>query len=410
MTLFRTLTLLSALVFAPGTLAAEEPKELTLGECIAIAMERQPSLKAAHASRDASAIGRQALYNIGPVGSLLARDLPVRKAQADRGIAAADADVQKAYNEVVHDVTRLYYSVVYAKMQEQHAERVMTQLKAFADISKDLLDSPTPGEMTKAKYDTMVIAVAKVRKLHGKAGTGAKRAEAALREAMGVSDSVPAIHVKDRVLPVMDQKVDFKKDEVVEMALSRRPEMVLAQAGADAFRLEVCAQDRVLLRRKVATFAAGSDIHARMFPAGSRDPGGDYRPEPLLPEMPTLMVGRRSERVARAQALSRRADSVLEKARNLIVLEAESAFLDFDDATKNVAIAKEAFDASRDLMDRVREGFDNPKASKDQLVLSYGQAAEAQAEYHIAVFQHLLDLAALERITAGGVRPAFPGR
>ncbi|MFO0803122.1 MAG: TolC family protein [Gemmataceae bacterium] len=410
MTPFRTLTLLSALVFAPGTLSAEEPKELTLGECIAIAVERQPSLKAAHASRDASAIGRQALYNIGPVGSLLTRDLPVRKAQADRGIAAADADVQKAYNEVVHDVTRLYYSVVYAKIQEQHAERVMTQLKAFADISKDLLDSPTPGEMTKAKYDTMVIAVAKVRKLYGKAGTGAKRAEAALREAMGVSDSAPGILVKDRVLPVMDQKVDFKKDEIVEMALSRRPEMVLAQAGADAFRLEVCAQDRVLLRRKVATFAAGADIHARMFPAGSRDPGGDYRPEPLLPEMPTLIVGRRSERVARAQALSRRADSVREKARNLIVLEAESAFLDFEDATKSVAIAKEAFDASRDLMDRVREGFDNPKAPKDQLVMNYGQAAEAQAEYHIAVFQHLLDLAALERITAGGVRPAFPGR
>lgn len=395
----------------PGRVAAEDKvRELSLGECIAIAVERQPALKAAQASRDSNAIGRQALYNIGPVGSLLSRDLPVRKAQADRGVTAADADVQKTYNEVVHDVTRLYYSVVYAKLQDAHAKDVVAQLEAFADISKKLLDSPTPGEMTQAKYDTMIIAVAKVRKLRGKAETGVKRAEAALREAMGVSDDSPEILVKDRKLPEMDQKVGLKKEQVVEMALSRRPEMVLAQAGADAFRLEVCAQDRVRFRRKVPTFAAGSDIHARMFPSGSRDPDRDYRPEPVLPEMPSLVVGRRSERVARVQALSRRADSVQEKARNLIVLEAETTYFDFEDAAKSVGIAKESLAASRDLMDRVREGFDNPKAPKDQLVLSYGQAAEAQAEYNLALFQYVLDMAAMERVTAGGVRPAFPGR
>ncbi len=61
-------------------------------------------------------------------------------------------------------------------------------------------------------------------------------------------------------------------------------------------------------------------------------------------------------------------------------------------------------------MDRIREGFDNPKSPKEQLLLSYAQAAEAQAEYAEAAFQYLLTLAALERVTAGGVRPAFPGR
>jgi hypothetical protein len=44
------------------------------------------------------------------------------------------------------------------------------------------------------------------------------------------------------------------------------------------------------------------------------------------------------------------------------------------------------------------------------LLLMYGHSAEEQAAYVEAAFQYLLTLAALERVTAGGVRPAFPGR
>ena len=37
-------------------------------------------------------------------------------------------------------------------------------------------------------------------------------------------------------------------------------------------------------------------------------------------------------------------------------------------------------------------------------------AAKAQSEYVQAVHDYLLALAALERVTAGGIRPDFPGR
>lgn len=408
-----SLVLALGFLSAPQALAQEkkdEVRELSLGECIAIAVERQPSLKAAFASQDSTTIARQALYNIGPVGNLLAPDLKVRKAQADRGLTAAEAEVQKVHAEVVHDVTRLYYSVVYARVQVQHLEDVVAQIEAFADFSKKLLNSTTPGEMTQAKYDTMLLAVSKVRKLRGTAQTGVKKAEAALREAMGVSDGSLKFRVKDRELPVMQQNYPLKSEEVVEMALARRPELIMAQAGADAFRLEACAQDRVRFRRKVPTLAAGSDLHAKLFPTGSRDPGQNYRPEPILPEMPGMVVGRRSERVARVEALSRRADSVQEKARNLIVLEAESTFLEWDEAAKNIAFSKEALTAAKDLMEKIQESFDNPKAQKDQLIRGYGEAAEAIAEYNSAVFQYLLEMAAMERVTAGGIRPEFPGR
>jgi hypothetical protein len=37
-------------------------------------------------------------------------------------------------------------------------------------------------------------------------------------------------------------------------------------------------------------------------------------------------------------------------------------------------------------------------------------AGRAQADYVEAVLEHLKALAALERVTAGGIVPAFPGR
>ena len=111
--------------------AAQPPKEekpndgvpeLSLGDCIAIAIERQPSLRAMRSSQEATAAGQHALNNIGRLGSLLSPDLPIRKEQAQRGVIAAAADLQKLHNEVVHDVTRLYYTVVYARQQQQLAD------------------------------------------------------------------------------------------------------------------------------------------------------------------------------------------------------------------------------------------------------------------------------------------------
>jgi outer membrane protein TolC len=394
----------------PNDKAKEDVLQLSLADCIAVAVERQPALKAVRASQDASAAGQQALQNMGRLASLLSRDLPVRKEQASYGMVAASADVQKTYNEVVHDVTRLYYSVVYARQQEQLVNDVVAQTEAFVDIGKKLLRSTTPGEMTQAKLDVMLISLAKVRRMQGRAQTGVKQSEAALREILGVADGSLPFRVKDKELPVMEQDVPLTKEQVVQMALSRRPEMTLSAAGAEAFRLEVCAQDRVRFRRSVPTLAAGSDLHARLLPSGSRDPRHDYRPEPIVPEMPTLVVGRRADRVARVQAYSRRADAVHEKVRDLLILEAETTFFDFEDAAKSLTLSKEGYTASKDLMERIREGFDNPKAAKDQLLVNYGQAAEAQAEYVQTVFQYLLEMAAMERVTAGGVRPAFPGR
>ena len=384
--------------------------EYTLGECIAIALERQPTLRAVRASQSGTAAGIQALDNIGRLGQLVAKDLPVRKEQAQRGAIAAAADVQKTHNEIVHDVTRLYYTVVYARQVGVIAEDVVAQVELLTKIGRDILNSPTPGTMTRAKLDAMEIGLEDARRLQRMAQQGERRAYAALRELLAIQDTGVRFRVKDNELPVMAQNIPLTEELVVELALCRRPELALAAAGADAFRLEVYAQNAVRFKKTVPTLATGSDIKAREVPGTVRDLSTQYKPGAIMPEMPPQLVGNQADRVARAMAYSQRADAVFEKARNLVHLEAENAFWEYDLAAKNVAGGKRKFEAGKDLMERVRENADNPKAEREQLVRGYIDAAKAQSDYVEAVWQYLLTLAHLERVTAGGVRPDFPGR
>lgn len=376
-----------------------------------IALERHPSLKAARASVAATEAGFRALTHFGTVGTLLSPDLEVRKQQAQRGLAAATAEYQKVYNEIVQDVVRLYYTAVYAREQQALADDLVGQLKELVEIAREILrTAKNPADLaglSSSKVLIMEIGLQTAQELQVDARTGHQRAMAALRQLMAVDEGTFAFRVKDTELPLMEQKVPLTKEQVVEMALGRRPELALAAAGVDAFRLEVYAQARIPFRRVVPTLAAATDLHAREVPPAMR--GSDYRPGGLAPEMPTQLVGSKFDRVCRALAFSQRADAVYESARNLIRLEAENGYYEFEAAAEKLKVAKAKRASGLELQRSSRENAPNIKA-KDQLVQAEVAAAKAQSDFVQAKYQYLLALAALERITAGGVRPAFPDR
>ncbi len=384
---------------------------LSLGECIAIALERQPSLKAARASSSATTVGYESLLKIGKVGNLLSPDLDIRKQQAQQGLLAACAEIQKAQNEILQDVTRLYYSVVYAKQQELIGADVAGQLKELIAIAWKLLeDTPNPKDLeglTKGKILAMESGLLIVQQKIAEARIGRLRAIAALRQVMAVNDQEFTFQVKDVELPLMAQKVPVTKELVVQQALCRRPELALAAAGVDAFRLEVYAQAKIPFRKVVPTFASGSDLHAKDIPQADR--GKDYRPGGISPELPPQLVGSKFDRVRRAMEFSQRADAVFDSARSLITLEAENGYLELLFATQKLKYQKKNLELALDIQKTAREQAPNTK-DKSITVQAEVFAAKAQSDYVEAVFQHLLALSALERITAGGISPAFPGR
>jgi hypothetical protein len=389
----------------------ESGPELTLGECIAIALERQPSLKAVKDSTAATEAGYRALTSFGTVNTFFSPDLDIRKQQAKRGLMATSAEYQKLYNEVVQDVIRLYYTAVYARQQQQLAENAVVQLEYWVRVGEIFLKETAPanlGGFNYLKLQIMKNGLIEAQKLHARATVGRHKALSGLREVMGVDERAFPFRVKDTAMPVMKQNVPLTMERVVDLALERRPELVLAAAGVDAFRLEVYAQGKIPFKRVVPTLASGADIHAKEVPQTVRSTY-EYRPGGILPEMPTQLVGSKFDRVCRAMAFAQRAEALYEKAHNLIVAEAETTYLDFEFASRQLTLAKQQFDLSKDIQTQARENVDLSK-EKDQLLQAEVIAAKAQSDYLQAVHDYLLVLAALERVTAGGIRPEFPGR
>jgi outer membrane protein TolC len=377
----------------------------SLAECIAIAHDRNPTVRAARAALAASEAGQRALGNIHPFTTVLAPDLPIRREQAARGLTVAFAEIQKAETEIAHDVTILYYGFVYARQEEQTATYVIDQLQAFYDIAKNLLETAPTKRVNQFTIYALQEAIAEVKRLRIDAQIGQRLALAALREALGVeqcSDVVP----RDVELPVMGGTVT--QEQVVALALANRPELAQAAAGVDVFRLEVCAQDRLRFRTTVPTLASGTDLHARFIPGPSRN--GEYRPGALAPELPTTLVGKREDRVARAHAYSTRQDEVYAKTRQLIELEAINSYLAWKSATDKMVLAKERFERSRSAAELGQKNIANADIPFETIVRNEALAGRAQADYLTVVYDHIKALARMRRVTAGGVTPAFPNR
>jgi len=391
----------------PPPAATPTGPTLNLGECIAVGLERNPTIKAAIHSLNAAQAGRQALGNMPRYAEFLKKELPIRRQQADRGLVIAEADVRKARQDITYDVTRLYYTYVYASQQEKTAGDVIEQMEVFYNVAEEIWKTGIRDPKIKVDQFTLYNLrnrITDVKMLQVKAEVGRKQALDALKEAMGVDETFQ-FAPRDTELPLMAGTV--AKEDVIQRALAGRPEIAQAAAGVDAFRLEVCAQAKAR-GLQVPTLAAGSDLHARQVPLAVRT-DTEYRPGAIAPEMPMGMVGRTEDRVARAWELSHRQGAVYEKAVNLIRLEAAYAFQTWEATTRRRDEARRRFEDARKMVVESR-AVAATRQDPELLFNNEALAGKAQAEYVESVLEHLKALAALERVTAGGVVPAFPGR
>jgi outer membrane protein TolC len=383
----------------PGRPAAESAR--TLPDCIQLALENQPALAAQRASLAAANDNQQALENLR-VPDIIARELPVRRKQAALGVQAAAAGLEQAERDTIYAVTRTYYTVVYARQQRQVANELVQNLTATREIA-DRLEKQGVREVTTASVDRATIYLSLAQTRLDQAEAGVERATAALREAMGLPPG-SCLVVADDHLPDPPCRPSCRAD-IVNLALSRRGELVQAGSLAEATNLEVDAQ-ATSHRAKMGTFAAGADIHSREVPPGIAD--GEYRPGAVAPEMPTLLAGSRSARVERARSFSARAAAVADKTRGLIALEAEDAYLRWEEASRKVPRTQSAATKANKLaVDQAKDYGTNGKVKTEDLIAAQVFAAQVQSQHVESLFQKVLALAALERITGGGFCAGF---
>jgi outer membrane protein TolC len=393
---------------APGpvsTAPIAAPLTLTLADAIHLALEKNPRIAAQSASLAAVEDGRQALDNLRAPG-LLVPELPIRRRQADLGVTAASAAVEIARHEVVYAVTRTYLSVLYAREQERVTRGVVDRLTAVRTAADDALKAGS-REATTADVSrtTAYLRLAEIKNTQAKAGV--LRARAALKEAIGLGPDCCVEVVGDR-LPVPTARPCL--GEIVAAALARRGELIQANIFAEVVCLEIEAQGTSFLKR-METFASGSDIHGHQVPPGIHN--NEYLPGAVPPEMPVVLVGSKGDRVKHAQSLHARALAVVDTTRNLITLEAEDAWLRWDEAARQVRQGREGADAGNVLAkDLDKQRASGLKVRVEDVVNAHVLASQSEAQYNEALFHELLALADLERITAGtfcaGILDAAP--
>jgi outer membrane protein TolC len=379
----------------PAAEAAARVQVLDLAACRRLALERQPAIAAAQASVALAQERAAALDKLHAI-PLVASDLPIRRQQAALGVTAAEAQLEQARWDAVYDATRSYLSVVYARLQLKVADAALADLAKVREQAKDA------GKDRVARQAAVYIMAVEGRRETAREGVG--RALAALREALGLPADA-CIDVADSRLPDLDVKVC--REDVIALALARRGEMVQAATAAEVTGYEVTAQDARRFGPTARTFAAATDVHAQPVPPASR--GTEYAPAAVGPEMPTLLVGKRADRVEQARLLSARAESVADKTRGLLTLEADDAFQRWLEASRKLpkarAAAKDAAELGEELSQNVKDIMQDIRFS--EVTAAKTIASQLRLEANETHYQYLLSLAALERITAGGFCAGF---
>jgi outer membrane protein TolC len=368
-------------------------------------MDRQPRVAAARASLAATEEGRRALEAMR-LAAVLSHEIPIRRRQAALGVNAAAAGVEQAEREAAYAVTRAYYTVVYSRLQEAVARGVVERLGAIRDTAKRSVDEGARNVTSNdVNRTTVYLRLAEAK--HTQAAQSARRALALLSESVGLGCDV-LLNVADSDLPA--PALHVTEEEIVALALSRRAELVRVNVFAQVTCLEADAQ-ATSFHPRMATFAAGSDIHATQVPQEVRN--SEYRPGAVPPEMPTLLVGSRCERIKRARELHGRALSVIEVTHNLITLEARDAFLRWEEAVQQIAKAREAATSGQQLAEDLTKdytSFPGKAVRTEEVVNARVLAAQARSQYYEYLYRQVLALADLERATGGafcaGLAPA----
>jgi outer membrane protein TolC len=392
----------------PGQLPATGPagskNVLSLADCVHIGLEHQPSIKAQWATIAAAEKQVIALDRMGGLARV-SREMPYRKQQACLGVAISQAGLQVVQWETIYSITRCYFMVTYARQQETVVKNLLEIMGQSLKIADATVQAGTVnGALTQQDADKLRVNIDLLRIRLIEASSGTIRATAALREAMGLGCDEELLPLADALPPIGDA-IDCAA--VVQMALTRRGELVQVQNLAQVTDLEVCAQNNHGLLPLKLTFAAGADIHSVPVPPGSNN--GTYRPAALGVEMPTTLVGRKNDRVGRAQDFSARNGAVVEKTQNLIALEAQDAFHKWQAAADQVKVLRDSAGTSAKLADSITQRFNtNPgKVSSEDYLRARTLDDQTQAQLNEALFHHAIGLAALERITAGGFIPSY---
>jgi outer membrane protein TolC len=309
---------------------------------------------------------------------------------AKKTYLASEDDVQSNINDVIYNVKKTYYTLLYSMQQEKvYADSVhdftvhLAQANAFYRIG------------TKAKIDVLTaeynLGKAKLDLI--KAKNSVKLAYADVNNAIGIPEFKD--YAIDENLETRTYEVDL--DNMLQTAFETRPEYLAYKKKADASNLLIKASKRAFLP-EVKAYASAQ--------FGGKEPGKDvgyqFGANVAYSNFNALLL---KKQVDESKATAKRDLAELEKIRQNVYLEVKQAYIDVQNAKDSIPVAQLAMMQAKEQYDlasgRYKVGLGDAVELKD----AENTYRKAQLEYYSNLMNYNISVANLERVTGSPISP-----
>ena len=422
----KIIPLLFFILLLPLTVLAVEPAAVNtynLKQCIAIALEKQPSLRASAGTVKASeskvgqakanyypqlnlSSGYQRIgpttppgetqdaydqYSAGISLGMTLFDFGKTSTQVkiqNLNVNASRADYEDVAAQIVLNVKNAYYNLLQTERNRDVAVDTMKQFQQHLDQANAFFRIGTKPkfDVTKAEVD---LGNARLNVL--KADNALRVARITLKDVMGIPDSAD--------FPIVDnlayQKNDLPLNDALNAAYANRPDLraVIARREAAERSIDLARKDYY----PTLSGSAGYGYSGTDFPLGSGWNAGAALSFPIFSGLSTKYQV--DEARANLEVLKANEDSI----RQAIRLDVEKAYLYVQDTAQQISLSEITVFQARENYDlasgRYKEGVGNPIEVADATIT----LNNARANMNTALYNHKIAQAGLEK--AIGAKP-----
>ena len=371
-----------------------------------------PSLSNVRITGGGSLVTEAQVYRGELSAKLLLLDFGERSAvvaAAREQLMMANVGFNGTHQKIVFQVTDRFYQLGTARQKVLVSQSALEAAQTVEQAVQARIDNglATKPELLQAQQQTAQTA------FDVEATTGAESdARVALVESIGLLPTVP-LHVADLGQRSTSEQTNGSVDELIERALSRRPDLVAKLANVRA-KHDGIRKVRAEYYPKVAIDAHATETELDVS-INHSDYFGDHRPTYgvfLTASVPIFDGFGRRHKMEMAEAELRGAENELAGARDSAVREVWKAYTDFKTALRKQESATKLVTASQNAFDAVLESYQNGLSTYPEIVSAQRNLASARSVSHdtqSAIFTAATALALstgdLARPSSGVTRP-----
>jgi outer membrane protein len=324
-------------------------------------------------------------------------------ASAKEQLMMANVGFNATHQKIVFQVTDRFYQLGTARQKVLVSRSALEASQTVEQAVQARIDNglATKPELLQAQQQTAQSA------FDVEATTGAESdARVALVESIGLLPTVP-LHVADLGQKLTSDQTGRSVDDLIETALSQRPDLVAKLANVRAKQDEI-KKVRAEYYPKVAIDAHVSQTELDVSIAGSKY-FGDIQPTWgafLTVTVPVFDGFARRHKMEMAETELRGAEDELAGARDSAVREVWKAYTDFKTALRKQDSATKLVTASQNAFDAVLESYKNGLSTYPEIVSAQRNLTSARSVSHDTQAAIFTSATALALSTGDLARPS----